>query len=463
MHLTRATSGPAAITALGISPTDHARRWWILAACCTVSFAQLAEPHLWILGLEIPASAFGVAWQEYRFVANLGLILFVAFQLIGGVMGDLLGRRRILLIGAIGSLACNALSLAAWSLPALIVCRALVGLFGALAFPLALGMIRLYFLGDERKIALLIYNFVIGVGTLAALLGIPLEDWFGWRWALALPIIAGAIGLQMAWRYLPESSAPGGVGRVEAVAAAAWTFITLVVMFGLVVARVSGTWLNPLTLAAAAAALAGTLVLVVWTGRMRRPGLFQAAREVPRHMLSLMLLVSATFSFALSGYVLQMYQFFLTVQQNWGLVAGLALAPILLGTIPLLPWAGRFAIEQPRHIVVGAGLGMMGAAMLMSTLLRPNFPYLLTIPIMTLFGVGFLVGSAAWAYFFFSVLPADLAGLSAGINRAAGMVGSALAGVLLSSIVELTGMLNFRLRLADLGLDDAQKDVALKA
>lgn len=463
MRQTRATSSLATSAALGISPADHARRWWILAACCTVSFAQLAEPHLWILGLEIPDSAFGAAWQGYRFVANLGLILFVAFQLIGGVMGDLLGRRRVLLIGAIGSVAGNILSLAAWSLPALVFFRGLVGLFGGLAFPLALGMIRLYFLGDERKIALLIYNFVIGVGTLAALLGIPIEDWFGWRWALALPILAGVVGVQLAWRYLPESSAAGGVGRVEAVAAAAWAFITLVVMFGLVVARVSGIWLNPLTLAAAAAALAGTLVLVVWTRRTQQPGLFQAARGVPRHVISLLLLVSATFSFALSGYVLQMYQFFLTVQQNWGLIAGIALAPILLGTVPVLPWAGRFAIRQPRHIVVGAGLGMMGAAMLMSTVLRPNIPYLLTVPIMTLFGVGFLVASAAWAYFFFSVLPADLAGLSAGINRAAGMVGGALAGVILSSIVEITGMINFRLRLADLGLDDAQTDVALEA
>lgn len=463
MDQTRATSSLAATVALGIEPADHARRWWMLAACCTVSFAQLAEPHLWILGFEIPPSAFGAAWQEYRFVANLGLIFFVAFQLIGGVMGDLLGRRRVMLIGAVGALAGNVLSLAAWSLPALVACRGLVGLFGALAFPLALGVIRLYFLGAERKIALLIYNFVIGAGTLAALLGIPIEVWFGWRWALALPILVGAAGVQLAWRYIPESSAAGGVGRVEAVAAAAWAFITLVVMFGLAVARASGTWRNPLTLAAAAAALAGTLVLIFWARRTRRPGLFQAARGVPRHVISLLLLVSATLSFALSGYVLQMYQFFLTVQQHWGLVAGVALAPILLGTVPALPWVGRFAVRQPRHIAVGAGLGMMGAAMLMSTALRPSFPYLLIVPIMTLFGVGFLVAAAAWAYFFFSVLPADLAGLSAGINQAAGMVGGALAGVILSAIVEITGMFNFRLRLADLGLGDAQTEVALKA
>lgn len=463
MEIARTQRSAIAVATLGISPADHAQRWWILAACCMVTFAQLAEPHLWILGLEIPASAFGAAWEQYRFISNMGLILFVAFQLIGGVMGDMLGRRRIMLIGVIGSLICNVLSLAAWSLPALILFRGLVGLFGALAFPLALGMTRLYFLGDERKIALLIYNFVVGAGTLAALLGIPIEYWLGWRWALALPIIAGIVGLRMAWRYVPESSAPGGVGRVEAVAAAAWAFVTLAVMFGLVVARVSDSWTNPLTLASAGAAALGLLVIVFWSRRTSQPRMLRIAGNVPRHALSLMLLVSATFSFALSGYVLQMYQFFLTVQQNWGLVAGLALAPIILGTIPFLRWAGRFAIEQPRHLVVGSGLAMMGAAMLMSTLLRPNFPYLLTIPIMTLFGVGFLVASAAWAYFFFSVLPADLAGLSAGINRATGMVGGALAGVTLAAVVEFTGMLNFRMRLADLGLDEQQVEIALKA
>jgi MFS transporter, DHA2 family, multidrug resistance protein len=437
-----------------------ARRWWILAACCTLAFAQLAEPQLWMLGLEIPASAFGTAWREYRMVANLGVILFVAFQLIGGVIGDLFGRRRILLIGAIGSTAWSILALAAWDLPTLIIARGLRGIFGALAFPLALGIIRLIFVGEERKIALLIYTFATAVGVLASLISIPIEYHFGWRWGLVLPIVSGLAGCFLAWRCIPESRARGGMGRGEAIAAAAWTLVFLTFIFGMAVARTSGGLNNVITITAAVAGVLGLLVMVVWSRRPTQSGLFQRANELPRNFLSMMLLVSATLSFALSGYVIQLYQFFFNVQQYSGLIAGFALAPIVLGNLFFLRRAGKFAIGQPRHIVVGGGLAAMSVAVLLSSLARPNIPYVAMVPMLVLFGLGFLVASAAWAYFFFSVLPPDLAGTSSGINRAAGLVGGAMAGVVLSAIVQTTGMANFKQRLVDVGLDEAQKEQA---
>ncbi|MCX7790472.1 MAG: hypothetical protein N2378_07510, partial [Chloroflexaceae bacterium] len=65
-------------TALSSRRYDDPRRWWMLAACCTVAFAQQAEPFLWMIGYEIPSSAFGTGWREYRVLASLGALLFVA-------------------------------------------------------------------------------------------------------------------------------------------------------------------------------------------------------------------------------------------------------------------------------------------------------------------------------------------------------------------------------------------------
>lgn len=445
------------------SPYNNPQRWWVLAACCTLAFAQQAEPFLWMIGFDIPSSAFGTAWRGYRIVANLGVVLFVAFQLVGGVLGDLLGRRRILLIGAVGATACNVLSLFTNDLPTLIVTRALVGVTGALAFPLTLGIIRLIFDGAERTRALVIYTFVTAVGVLASLLGIPFEYWWGWRWTLAIPIVAGAAGSYLAWRYVPESRAQGGFGRIEAITAAAWALAFLGVAFGLVVARTSGTWRNPITLAAVGIGGLSLLLMAAWTQYATSSGLFRGASHVPRHFLSLLLLVSATLSFGLVGYVLQLYSFFFTAQQYSGIVAGVALAPIFAGNLFTLRWAARVTTEQPTYLAVGGGLTAMAAAMLLTSLARPNMPYLLLVPMMMLFGLGFLIASASWAYFFFTALPADLIGLSSGINRAAGLVGSALAGVLLSSVVEVAGVADFKLRLAELGLSDDQKALALEA
>ncbi|HMQ32921.1 MAG TPA: MFS transporter [Chloroflexaceae bacterium] len=456
------TAGPAA-PAGAAAEYESPQRWWVLAACCVVAFAQLAQPQLWMLGLDIPASAFGTAWVRYRIVANIGVVIFVAFQLMGGVLGDMFGRRRIFLFGAAGAVLANLVSLAAWNLPSLVVARGLVGLLGALAFPLALGVIRLTFGGNERKIALLVYSFVTALGTLASLLGIPLEGWFGWRAALVLPIAVGVVGVVMAWRYVPESRASGGPRRGDAVAAAAWTVVFLALMLGLSGAHTSGGWRNPITLAAGIVGALGLAVMIYWAQAARARRLLRSPDDVPRMRLTLLLLITASLSFALSGYVLQLYQYFFTVQQRSGLVSGLALAPIVLGNIFTLRWAGRFAIEQSRRVVVGGGLSAMAVAMLLTALARPGTPYLLLVPVMTLFGLGFLVASTSWTHFFFSALPGDLSGMSAGINRAAGLVGGALASVLLSTVLQVAGMADFTLRLAELELGEAQQALALEA
>ena len=103
----------------------------------------------------------------------------------------------------------------------------------------------------------------------------------------------------------------------------------------------------------------------------------------------------------------------------------------------------------------------MGAAMLLTALARPGLPYLILVPCIALFGIGFLLASTAWTYFFFSALPADLAGVTAGINRAAGLVGGTLAGVVLSTVVQFSGMADFQRRLDDIQLTPQQQEQAL--
>jgi hypothetical protein len=139
-------------------------------------------------------------------------------------------------------------------------------------------------------------------------------------------------------------------------------------MFGLAIAYSSGTLLNPITLTAGGVGMLGLLTIVVWVQRSPRVGRTAHEDWGPRPLLSLMLLVTAILSFALSGYVLQMYQFFYTVQQYSVFVSGLALAPIVLGNLVVLRWAARVAVEWPRHVVITGGMAAMGAAMLLTAL-----------------------------------------------------------------------------------------------
>ncbi len=442
---------------------DDPRRWWILAACCLVGFAKLAEPRLLLIELDIPASAFGMAADQYRLLTNLGVVIFVACQLLGGVLGDLFGRRRFFLIGAIGFTAANMLSLIALNLPALIVVRALIGVMGALVFPLTLGIIRLTFAERERSNALLAYTLATALGTLAILAAIPIEARLGWRWVVAVPIVTGLAGIALAWRYLPESKARGGFGRRDALTTRAWTLVFLLVIFGLSVARASGTWQNPITLAAGGAGMIGLLVLLIRPQPTLRKVRFSEVDAPPPHFLLMLVLVSATLTFALSGYALQLFGFFTTVQQMPALLGGIALAPILAVAVFTLRWTARFAYQQPSPLVVAVGLGAMAAAMGLTALARPSAPYLLLVPPMMLFGLGFLVASTAWSNLFLSALSADLVGVSSGINKAAGLVGGALAGVVLGTVAQFSGLSDFAGRIANLGLSAEQQSRALDA
>jgi MFS family permease len=442
---------------------DDPRRWWILAACCLVGFAKLAEPRLLLIELDIPVSAFGIAAEEYRFFTNLGVVVFVACQLMGGVFGDLFGRRRVFLFGAIGFTAANVLSLIALSLPGLIAMRTLIGVMGALVFPLTIGIIRLTFADRERSNALLIYTLATSLGTLAGLAAVPIEALIGWRWVLALPIATGMAGVVLAWRYLPESKAHGGFGRRDALTTSAWTLVFLLVIFGASVARASGGWLNPITLAAGGAGLLGLGVLLIKPQPTLQKGRFSAAEPPPPHFLLMLVLVSATLSFAMSGYALQLFGFFTTVQQLPALLGGIALAPILAVAVIAFRWTARFAYQKPGRLVVAAGLGSMALAMGLTALARPSVPYALLVPPMMLFGLGFLLASTAWSNLFLSALPADLVGVSSGINKAAGLVGGALAGVVLGGVAQFAGLNDFAGRISNLGISPELQARALEA
>ena len=151
-------SAPAATEAAPPEGHPDPLRGWILAACCIVGFARMADPKLWQMGLDIPATAFGAGWQEYRVFSTVTGLLLVAAMLVGGLLGDYFGRRRVLLSAMLVATVAGVLTAAAPGVPWFVATRSVDVAAGAVAFPLTLAVVRLTFTGRERPLALLVYT-----------------------------------------------------------------------------------------------------------------------------------------------------------------------------------------------------------------------------------------------------------------------------------------------------------------
>ncbi len=130
--------------------------WTILAASSLSSSARLLEPPLWVFnppGVE----PFDAAWNNFRLVTSLSGVLLIVFLLVGGLLGDLYGRRRIWMIGLVGFIVCNLLIMAFPGLAWRIVLQFCALAFGSLFAPLILATLNLTFPDRSRTLAFAIF------------------------------------------------------------------------------------------------------------------------------------------------------------------------------------------------------------------------------------------------------------------------------------------------------------------
>src|SRR6187549_3171653 len=114
----------------------------LLATCCVV-FALSLDPLLWMMGVDIPTRAFGAGWVDYRIFTTTTSVLLIACMLLGGLLGDYIGRRRVLLVASVVTAAGGLLTALAPEAAWLVVARSMGSAAGALALPLTLAVIRL--------------------------------------------------------------------------------------------------------------------------------------------------------------------------------------------------------------------------------------------------------------------------------------------------------------------------------
>jgi EmrB/QacA subfamily drug resistance transporter len=247
------------------------RKWLALALLSVVQFMVVLDIAIVNVALPSIQVDLGFSEQNLQWVISAYALFFGGFLLLGGRAADLLGRRRIFLVGIVLFTVASLLAGLAWSEASLISARALQGLGAAIITPAALSILSTTFVeGHERNIALGVWGAVGGFGAAAGvLLGGILTSALSWSWIFFVNVPVGVTAFVLAPILLKESRD----ARVKSFDALGAVFVTgglSSLVYAITQAGRDG-WLAGTTLGFFAASLVLLVGFVVWELRHPEP------------------------------------------------------------------------------------------------------------------------------------------------------------------------------------------------
>lgn len=166
-----------------------------------------------IMNIAIPSAKIelGISDANQQWIITAYTLAFGSLLLLGGRIGDFMGRKRIFIIGLLGFAGASALGGVAASQELLFASRALQGVFGALLAPAALAIISVTFtVPKERAKAFGVFGAISGGGAAIGLIvGGVLTEYTSWRWCLGVNTPIAILAAILAAKYVHESKASG--------------------------------------------------------------------------------------------------------------------------------------------------------------------------------------------------------------------------------------------------------------
>ncbi len=250
------------------------RRWVGLAAILAATLMNLLDSTVSNIAAPSIKADLGGSSSTLQWIAAGYTLALAVGLLVGGRLGDMLGRKRMFMVGVYGFVAASGLCALAWSPESLIGARVVQGVFGAVMIPQCFGLIRDMF-GREMGKAFAAFGPAIGLATIIGpVAGGLLIEWdvfdLGWRTIFAINLPLGVVAAYVGSRILP-SVAPAARGqRLDLVGAGVAGLGMLLLVYPLVAGHEAGwpTW----TFVALAAAVPVFAAFVVQQRRRSASG-----------------------------------------------------------------------------------------------------------------------------------------------------------------------------------------------
>jgi EmrB/QacA subfamily drug resistance transporter len=426
---------------------------WVLAATIlgsSITFIDgtVVNVALPVLQRELHTDIVGAQW-----VVEAYSLMLSALILVGGSLGDRLGRRRVfsagLVLFAIASAGCGMAQTTAH----LIIARAVQGVGAAMLVPGSLSIISASFSKEDRGRAIGTWS---GFTAISAGVGPVLGGWLienvSWRWIFFINLPLVAVALLITWTRVPESRDDNAGRRVDILGAATATLGLGGVVYGLLESGERGFADVRVT----ASLATGALLLILFFFVERRRG--------PKAMMPLALFRSKTFAGAnlltfflygaLSGLMFFLPFNLIQVQGYSATAAGAAFLPFVLTMFTLSRWAGglvrRYGARRP--LVVGPAIAGVGFVLFMLPGADAGSYWTSFFPAVMLMSLGMAASVAPLTTAVMGAVEERHAGVASGVNnavsRTAGLISIAALGIVMTGAFARN--FNARLRALDL-------------
>ncbi|MGY1710771.1 MFS transporter [Geodermatophilus sp. SYSU D00758] len=417
--MVRAATGPDG----GLRMGTPRGRWVLFTTVLGSSLAMLdatvVNVALERIGEDLDAGFSGLQWTVNAYTLTLASLI-----LLGGSLGDRLGRRRVFLVGVVWFAAASLLCGLAPNITTLVVARALQGVGGALLTPGSLAIISASFHGSDRAAAVGAWSGLSGVaGAVGPFVGGWLVEW-SWRAVFLVNLPLAAVIVVVAARHVPESRDPEAVGKLD------WAGTVLVAVglggltFGLTAAGEAGGGAGYLLwIALGLVALASfALVQRRAAAPLVPPQLFGNPQFTAANGVTLLVYAALGAIFVLLVLHLQVVPGFSP------LVAGTALLPVTVLMLLFSARAGALAQRIGPRALLTAGPLVAAAGVLLMARIDEDAGYLTEVlPAAVLFGAGLTLLVAPLTATVLDSASDRHAGIASGVNNAVARAASLLA------------------------------------
>jgi EmrB/QacA subfamily drug resistance transporter len=419
------------------NPGQRGTKWWTLVAVCLGTFMLLLDITIVNVALPDIQRALNSSFSDLQWIVDAYALTLAVFLLTAGSLADMYGRRLLYLIGLVIFTLASVLCGFAVTTLMLQLSRALQGIGGAIMFAVSLALLADSFRGKDRGIAFGAWGAVTGLAVaIGPLLGGVLTSGISWRWIFFVNAPLGIAAVIIALANVAESRA-AKVSRPDWPGFALFTVALSSLIYGLIESSQRSFTYGPVLgcLAAAAVLLA---VFVIVELRTTHPMFDMNLFRLPTFS------GGAVAAFGLSASIFSMLLYLvLYLQDILGyspLGTGVRLMMISGGILVTSTVAGRLTSRAPVRLLVGPGLIIIGAGLLLMRGLDASSAWTHLIAGMIVGGIGIGIVNPPLASTAIGVVPPQRAGMASGINstfRQVGIAtGIALLGTLFSNSVK---------------------------